>query len=175
MILPRHHIEFLHAKATHLDAKEQVLTLQKEIDDGRDESSVLNYDYLVIATIPRLAFEEIPGLNELHHSNQHDPPHDVNSVVSICTTDHATHAARMVNRLVQNPGLGATQGASCFGPSTNSLFVAELFGEKGWSGIVVKPVSPIFADIRTLHWTFGSTRSGKVRTNLDESTETKEY
>lgn len=75
-----------------------------ELNDGRR----LAYDYLVIATGPALAFDEIPGLGP-----------EANSI-SICHVDHAADAARRWERFCDSPGpivIGAVQGASCFGPA----------------------------------------------------------
>ncbi|AHI66693.1 NAD(P)/FAD-dependent oxidoreductase [Burkholderia thailandensis] len=65
------------------------------------------YDYLVIATGPKLAFDEIDGLGPQANTQ------------SICHIDHAEAASTSWNAFVQNPGpvlVGAVQGASCFGP-----------------------------------------------------------
>lgn len=97
-ILPRHKIEFIHGVAKYIDPQQQQLTLQ----DG----CTVPYDYLIIATGPKLAFDEIPGMKE--------------SSESICTTPHAAKTAEALDRLVADPGpivIGATQGASCFGPA----------------------------------------------------------
>lgn len=77
---------------------------------------VLEYDYLVIATGPDLAFDEVPGLGPDGHTS------------SICQTSHAlqTHAA--FNALLRNPGpiiVGAAQGASCFGPAYEFAFILD--------------------------------------------------
>ncbi|MES2344155.1 MAG: FAD-dependent oxidoreductase, partial [Pseudomonadota bacterium] len=76
-----------------------------ELNDG----AVLDYDYLVIATGPELAFDEIPGLG----------PHG-GFTQSVCHVDHAEMAAAAFDRFVEAPGpivVGAVQGASCFGPA----------------------------------------------------------
>ena len=76
-----------------------------ELNDG----SVVAYDYLVIATGPELAFDEIVGLG----------PHG-GFTQSVCHVDHAEKAAAAFDRFVENPGpivVGAVQGASCFGPA----------------------------------------------------------
>jgi len=52
--LERKGIDWLVNTVMQIDAESSKLTL----DDGK----TLNYDYLVIATGPRLAFEEVPGL-----------------------------------------------------------------------------------------------------------------
>ncbi len=75
-----------------------------ELGDGRR----LGYDYLVIATGPALAFDEVEGLGP-----------EANSI-SICHVDHAARAAERWERFCEAPGpmvIGAVQGASCFGPA----------------------------------------------------------
>lgn len=74
------------------------------------------YDYLVIATGPELAFDEIPGLGPQGHTQ------------SICQVGHAVEAKAAVDRLIANPGpviIGAAQGASCFGPAYEFAFVLD--------------------------------------------------
>ncbi|WP_309604948.1 FAD-dependent oxidoreductase [Phenylobacterium sp.] len=76
-----------------------------ELNDGQ----VVDYDYLIIATGPELAFDEIPGLG----------PHG-GFTQSVCHVDHAEMAAEAFDRFVETPGpivVGAVQGASCFGPA----------------------------------------------------------
>jgi sulfide:quinone oxidoreductase len=81
--------------------------------DGSD----VTYDYLVIATGPELAFDEIPGFG----------PHGGHTQ-SVCHVDHAEEARKVFEKLLQNPGpviIGAAQGASCFGPAYEFLFILE--------------------------------------------------
>ncbi len=81
-----------------------------------DDHTSISYDYLVIATGPDLAFDEIPGLGPEGHTQ------------SVCTTDHALKAQQAFNQLVNNPGpvvVGAVQGASCFGPAYEFNFILE--------------------------------------------------
>jgi sulfide:quinone oxidoreductase len=69
----------------------------------------VSYDYLVIATGPRLAFEEVEGSGPEKGYTQ-----------SVCTVDHAEKAHADFQKLLQNPGhaiVGAVQFASCFGPA----------------------------------------------------------
>jgi sulfide:quinone oxidoreductase len=70
---------------------------------------VVDYDYLVLATGPKLAFDEVDGLGPDGHS------------VSICTTAHAKVASNEWEAFCNNGGgpivVGAVQGASCFGPA----------------------------------------------------------
>lgn len=77
----------------------------------------VSYDYLVIATGPELAFDEIEGLG----------PHG-GFTQSVCHIDHALEAKKAFDALVKNPGpviIGAAQGASCFGPAYEFLFILE--------------------------------------------------
>ncbi len=83
-----------------------------ELEDGTN----VNYDYLVIATGPDLAFDEVPGLGPNGYTQ------------SICVTDHAVKAKAAFDQFVANPGpviIGAAQGASCFGPAYEFLFIVE--------------------------------------------------
>lgn len=84
-----------------------------ELVDGTSVS----YDYLVIATGPELAFDEIPGLG----------PHG-GYTQSVCHVDHALAAKEVFEKLLANPGpviIGAVQGASCYGPAYEFLFILE--------------------------------------------------
>lgn len=84
-----------------------------ELIDG----SSVSYDYLVIATGPELAFDEIPGLG----------PHGGHTQ-SVCHVDHALAAKEVFEKLLANPGpviIGAVQGASCYGPAYEFMFILE--------------------------------------------------
>jgi sulfide:quinone oxidoreductase len=85
---------------------------QVELGDG----SMLDYDYVVIATGPKLAFDEIPGLGPAGFTQ------------SVCHVDHAERAGADWERFVADPGpvvVGAVQGASCFGPAYEFAFIME--------------------------------------------------
>ncbi|MGJ4950283.1 NAD(P)/FAD-dependent oxidoreductase [Bradyrhizobium sp. HKCCYLS20291] len=85
---------------------------QVELTDG----TMVAYDYLVVATGPELAFDEIPGLGPDGHTQ------------SVCHVDHAAHAKAAFDKLADKPGpviVGAVQGASCFGPAYEFLFILE--------------------------------------------------
>ena len=107
--LKRRNIDFKPVAAKKLHADENRLELV-------DRSSVA-YDYLVIATGPDLAFDEIEGLG----------PHG-GFTQSVCHVDHAEKAREAFEKLKANPGpviVGAVQGASCFGPAYEFLFILE--------------------------------------------------
>lgn len=87
-------------------------TRKIELTDGQN----IDYDYLVIATGPELAFDEIEGFGPgaLTHS--------------ICHVDHAEKAKSAVEALIAKPGpviIGAVQGASCFGPAYEFAFILD--------------------------------------------------
>jgi sulfide:quinone oxidoreductase len=83
-----------------------------ELGDGRS----LSYDYLVVATGPELAFDEVAGLGPAGFTQ------------SICRTDHAASAAEAFERFCAAPGpivVGAAQGASCFGPAYEFALILD--------------------------------------------------
>jgi len=101
-------IEFIQKAATKIDA----VNNQVQLADG----SNVPYDYLIIATGPRLAFDEVPGLGPEGYTS------------SVCHVDHAAIAAQDWDKFMENPGpivIGAVQGASCFGPAYEYLMVLE--------------------------------------------------
>ncbi len=74
------------------------------------------YDYLVIATGPDLAFDEIEGLGPQGFTQ------------SICHIDHAELAYEKFEEFCKNPGpviIGAAQGASCYGPAYEFTFILD--------------------------------------------------
>ena len=76
----------------------------------------MSYDYLVITTGPKLAFEEVPGLGPAAFTQ------------SVCTQAHALQAWEAYERFVQNPGpivVGAAAGASCFGPAYEFVMILD--------------------------------------------------
>ena len=106
--LRRKGINFIASTVTEIkpDANQVVL------EDGR----MIDYDYLVIATGPKLAFEEVEGLGPEHHTQ------------SICTLGHAEEAHNSWQEFIKKPGpivVGAAQGASCFGPAYEFAFIMD--------------------------------------------------
>lgn len=83
-----------------------------DLNDGTS----LSYDYLVIATGPELAFDEISGLGPDRFTQ------------SVCHVDHAEKAFEAFQAFAQKPGpivVGAVQGASCFGPAYEFAFILD--------------------------------------------------
>jgi sulfide:quinone oxidoreductase len=101
-------IAFIAKRVDEIDPVNQRIIL----NDGEQ----VDYDYLVVATGPRLAFEEIPGAG----------PHGFTQ--SVCTLDHAEKAHEDFKKLLENPGpvvIGAMPGASCFGPAYEYAFILD--------------------------------------------------
>jgi sulfide:quinone oxidoreductase len=106
--LSRKGIKFVASPVSRIDTTNNVL----ELSNGQN----LKYDFLVIATGPKLAFEEIEGLGPQGYTS------------SICTVDHAEHAYVDYQRMLASPGhtiIGAVQGASCFGPAYEYAFIVD--------------------------------------------------
>ncbi|MCG9916205.1 MAG: NAD(P)/FAD-dependent oxidoreductase [Phenylobacterium sp.] len=83
-----------------------------ELQDGES----LAYDYLVIATGPELAFDEIEGLGPEGFTQ------------SVCHVSHAEQAAEAFEAFARNPGpivVGAVQGASCYGPAYEFAMILD--------------------------------------------------
>lgn len=81
----------------------------------RDGTS-LSYDYLVIATGPDLAFDEIPGFGPAGFTQ------------SVCHTPDAAKAADAFEAFCADPGpiiVGAVQGASCYGPAYEYAMILD--------------------------------------------------
>lgn len=107
-VMKKNDIEFIQKAATNIDPVNNQIQLA--------DNSTVAYDFLVIATGPRLAFDEIPGLGPDGYTS------------SVCHVDHAAIAAEDLDKFMQNPGpivVGAVQGASCFGPAYEYLMILE--------------------------------------------------
>jgi sulfide:quinone oxidoreductase len=101
-------IEWHEQKVEHIDAAQNSLRLQ----DG----TTLTYDYLVIATGPKLAFEEVPGMGPGGFTQ------------SICTHEHSLAAWQQYEAFLADPGpivVGAAAGASCFGPAYEFAMILD--------------------------------------------------
>jgi sulfide:quinone oxidoreductase len=106
-VLEKKGIEFLHASADRIEPeKNRVLTTKGEV----------TYDYLIIATGPKLNFPAVPGLGPGGYTQ------------SVCTVDHAEQAWGAYQSFLKDPGpvvIGAAQGASCFGPAYEMAFILD--------------------------------------------------
>ena len=106
--LAKRGIAFKPVPVTKVSPKDNAL----ELADG----STLKYDFLIIATGPELAFDEIEGLGPDGCTN------------SICHIDHAEKAGAKFEAFCEKPGpivIGAAQGASCFGPAYEFTFILD--------------------------------------------------
>jgi len=103
-IYAKRNIQFIEAEATGFDlANRKVLTSAGPID----------YDFLLIATGPKVDFESVPGLGPGKNS------------WSICNIEHATKTRQAWQDFIQDPGpiiIGASQGAACFGAAYEFMF-----------------------------------------------------
>ncbi len=107
-VMAKKGIDFKPVAARKLNAENNLI----ELDDG----TTVGYDYLVLATGPELAFDEIEGLGPTGFTQ------------SICHIDHAEKASDAFEEFCKNPGpivVGAVQGASCFGPAYEFTFIVE--------------------------------------------------
>ena len=107
-VLAKKKIDFIGVGAKRLHPEKN----QIELDDGR----TVDYDYLVIATGPKLAFDEIEGLGPKGYTH------------SICHVDHAVEAERDWQEFIKQPGhvvVGAVQGASCYGPAYEYAMIMD--------------------------------------------------
>ena len=107
-VMKRHQIDFIATGAAKVAPHDNCL----EMADG----TKLDYDYLIIATGPDLAFDEIPGFGPQGHT------------VSICQTHHAAEAREQFEELCRNPRpivVGAAQGASCYGPAYEFAMILD--------------------------------------------------
>ncbi len=108
-LMPKHGIRFVPTGVKRVQPDSHNLLLEND--------ELLAYNYLVIASGPRLAFDEIPGLG----------PHG-GYTQSVCKTDHAVLIAEQLEEFCANPGpivIGAAQGASCYGPAYEYTFIIE--------------------------------------------------
>lgn len=102
-------IRFIVGQVAAIDPEQKRLTLA----DGGG----VDYDYLVLTTGPRLAFDEVPGAGPGPGFTQ-----------SICTLDHAERAHAAYEEFLRDPGpivIGALPGASCFGPAYEFAFIID--------------------------------------------------
>lgn len=106
--LEKKNIAFIAEAANQIDPKSNTITLAS--------GNTVKYDFLVIATGPKLAFDEVEGSGPAANT------------VSVCTVDHAKQAWDQYQQLLENPGpvvVGAMPFASCFGPAYEFAFIMD--------------------------------------------------
>jgi len=107
--LEKNGIQFIAQRADTIDATNSRIHLAN--------GDLVDYDYLVIATGPRLAFDLVPGAGP-----------DGGHTQSVCTVEHAERAYAHYLEFLKNPGpvvIGALPGASCFGPAYEYAMALE--------------------------------------------------
>ncbi len=106
--LEKKNIDFIAQPVARINAEQSSVDLA----DGRQ----IAYDYLVITTGPKLAFDEVPGAGPSGFTH------------SICSIDHAETAYTAYQELIKDPGpviIGAMPFASCFGPAYEFSFIVN--------------------------------------------------
>jgi sulfide:quinone oxidoreductase len=106
--LKKKKINFIAQRVDTIDAANSKLELAS--------GETVTYDYLVITTGPRLAFEEVEGSGPEGFTQ------------SICVIDHAESAWAQYQKLLDKPGpivIGAMPFASCFGPAYEFAFIVD--------------------------------------------------
>jgi sulfide:quinone oxidoreductase len=99
-------IAFIGQRVDRINAEGNQLTLAN--------GEQVDYDYLIITTGPKLAFDEIPGAGPGGFTH------------SICTIDHAEKTWADYQEFIKDPGpaiIGAMPAASCFGPAYEFAFI----------------------------------------------------
>ncbi len=107
-VMAKRDIDFISTGARRLHPGEN----RVELKDGQS----VEYDHIVIATGPELAFDEIEGFGPEGFTH------------SVCTVEHAGKSAEAWEAFCRNPGpivVGAVQGASCFGPAYEYAMIMD--------------------------------------------------
>lgn len=102
----RRGVEFVNEAATRVEVADHTVV--------SESGERIEYDKLLVATGPRLAFEKVPGLGP-----------DEGFTQSVCNLEHAERAGEAWRRFLEDPGpvvVGTAQGGSCFGASYEFLF-----------------------------------------------------
>lgn len=108
--LAKKDIKFIAARCDKIDAEGNTLHL--------DNGTTVNYDYLVIATGPKLFFQEVEGAG----------PHGGHTN-SVCDVGHAEKAYADYQKMLEKGSghivVGAMPFASCFGPAYEFAFIVD--------------------------------------------------
>ncbi len=106
--MQRKGIKLIVDAATKVDPDKKVIHCQS--------GQQVEYDYLIIATGPTLAYGAIDGLGPNAHTQ------------SVCHIDHAEQGYQAFEEFCKNPGpivVGAVQGASCYGPAYETAMILD--------------------------------------------------
>jgi sulfide:quinone oxidoreductase len=107
--LNKKRINFIHSRCDKIDAANNKL----ELANG----DTVEYDYLLIATGPKLYFDELEGSGPEGHSH------------SVCSVDHAEAFWGEYQKLIEKGSgtilVGAAPFASCFGPAYEFAFILD--------------------------------------------------
>jgi sulfide:quinone oxidoreductase len=136
-------VVFRHTTATRIDLE------NRRVVHGLGEDA---YDFLIIATGPKIDWAAVPGLGPDHGFSE-----------SIFTLPHAQHAREAWARFLQDPGplvVGGVQGASCFGAAYEFLFNAAYQIRK--HGIAARaPITFATAEPFLAHFGIGGFGAGE--------------
>lgn len=135
-------INFLQTKVERFDLDRRVVLT---------EMGEVPYDYLLIATGPKVDFANIPGLGPEQNS------------WSICNVEHAEEAKHAWERFLDDPGpivIGAAQGAACFGAAYEFIFNIRYQLKK--QGLLEKaPLTYVTAEPFLAHFGIGGFANGE--------------
>jgi sulfide:quinone oxidoreductase len=141
-------VAFENVEVTRIDLRERVV----EVAGGRRHA----YDYLVIATGPKLDYAAVKGLGPRGFTE------------SIFSWDDAEHAREAFERFVVEPGpvvVGGVQGASCFGAAYEFLFnMAYELKKRGISSRA--PLTYVTAEPFLAHFGIGGFGNGTRMTEM---------
>ena len=135
-------VNLVHGKATEIHADGQFVIVEKEPDR---EISKLEYDYLIIATGPKLNFDATPGLGPKGYTH------------SICTLDHAIASRDKYLEVVERMKKGEKQkivigtghpGATCQGAALE--YITNIHKDLLKQGVRDKAEMVYFSNERAL-------------------------
>lgn len=107
--LRKKNINFIASRCDKIDAENNKLSLAN--------GEMVEYDYLVIVTGPKLHFDEVEGTGPDHHTH------------SVCSVDHAEKFKEDYDKLLEKGRgkivVGAAPFASCFGPAYEFAMIVD--------------------------------------------------
>jgi len=120
-VLNRKGINFRHASVERLEPSDNRLYVRDMGEGAPEDLQQIDYDYLVVATGPRLAFDQVKGLGPAFYTE------------SICNGEHAEKAAEKWDAFCDKVArekkgaivVGAAPGASCFGPAYEHAMIMD--------------------------------------------------